>query len=298
MFVALIAGPDRRAACSGPRRAASSRPALVGRDHRARVRPRRPARAADRPADRRRHRRDRRPVPRSGCSRRRTAKGAADDATATPTSCAPRPHPRLRRDADVVARPRRRRSPTARITMIVGANACGSRRCCAASRACCAPRGGAGACSTASPCTTCAPIDVAKVLGLLPQTPVAPDGITVGDLVGRGRYPHQGWFRRWSADDDAAVADGAGGDRHRRPRRPPARRAVRRPAPARLDRHGARAGHRPAAARRADDVPRHQPPGRAARPADRPQPRRRARRSSSSCTTSTSPAATPTTSSR
>ena len=45
------------------------------------------------------------------------------------------------------------------------------------------------------------------MLGLLPQTPVAPDGITVGDLVGRGRYPHQGWFRRWTATDDEAVAD-------------------------------------------------------------------------------------------
>jgi iron complex transport system ATP-binding protein len=54
---------------------------------------------------------------------------------------------------------------------------------------------------------------VAKVLGLLPQSPSAPDGITVGDLVGRGRYPHQGWFRRWSSGDDEAVAaalDGTG----------------------------------------------------------------------------------------
>ena len=49
-------------------------------------------------------------------------------------------------------------------------------------------------------------IDIAKVLGLLPQEPVAPDGITVGDLVGRGRYPHQGWFRRWSSEDDDVVA--------------------------------------------------------------------------------------------
>jgi iron complex transport system ATP-binding protein len=49
-------------------------------------------------------------------------------------------------------------------------------------------------------------IDVARVLGLLPQTPVAPDGITVGDLVGRGRYPHQGWFRHWSREDEEAVA--------------------------------------------------------------------------------------------
>ena len=48
--------------------------------------------------------------------------------------------------------------------------------------------------------------EVARVLGLLPQAPVAPEGITVTDLVGRGRYPHQGWFRHWSAADDEAVA--------------------------------------------------------------------------------------------
>jgi iron complex transport system ATP-binding protein len=47
---------------------------------------------------------------------------------------------------------------------------------------------------------------VATVLGLLPQTPTAPEGITVADLVARGRYPHQGWARRWSAADDDAVA--------------------------------------------------------------------------------------------
>lgn len=46
----------------------------------------------------------------------------------------------------------------------------------------------------------------ATVVGLLPQQPVAPDGIGVADLVGRGRYPHQGWFRRWTAHDDELVA--------------------------------------------------------------------------------------------
>lgn len=49
--------------------------------------------------------------------------------------------------------------------------------------------------------------EVATIMGVLPQTPVAPDGITVADLVARGRYPHQGWFRRWNAQDDAAVAE-------------------------------------------------------------------------------------------
>ncbi|MEU6697613.1 ABC transporter ATP-binding protein [Pseudonocardia sp. NPDC046786] len=48
--------------------------------------------------------------------------------------------------------------------------------------------------------------EVATVLGILPQSPVAPDGITVTDLVSRGRYPHQGWFRKWNAEDDEAVA--------------------------------------------------------------------------------------------
>ncbi|NMR30733.1 ABC transporter ATP-binding protein [Crystallibacter degradans] len=47
--------------------------------------------------------------------------------------------------------------------------------------------------------------EVARVLGLLPQTPTAPDGISVAELVGRGRYPHQGWFRQWTAKDDVAV---------------------------------------------------------------------------------------------
>ena len=50
------------------------------------------------------------------------------------------------------------------------------------------------------------PREVASVLGLLPQQPVAPDGITVADLVARGRHPHQGAFGRRSSDDDEAVA--------------------------------------------------------------------------------------------
>lgn len=47
--------------------------------------------------------------------------------------------------------------------------------------------------------------EVATIMGVLPQTPSAPEGIVVADLVGRGRYPHQGWFRRWTSEDDAAV---------------------------------------------------------------------------------------------
>ncbi len=49
--------------------------------------------------------------------------------------------------------------------------------------------------------------EVARRLGLLPQTSIAPEGITVADLVARGRFPHQKLLRQWSVDDEAAVAE-------------------------------------------------------------------------------------------
>ncbi|WP_307129020.1 ABC transporter ATP-binding protein [Streptomyces sp. B1I3] len=48
---------------------------------------------------------------------------------------------------------------------------------------------------------------VARTLGLLPQSSVAPDGITVADLVSRGRYPHQGLLRQWSPEDERIVVE-------------------------------------------------------------------------------------------
>ncbi|MFQ6325087.1 ABC transporter ATP-binding protein [Nocardia sp. CWNU-33] len=47
--------------------------------------------------------------------------------------------------------------------------------------------------------------DVARVVGMLPQSPVAPEGLTVADLVARGRHPHQSWIRQWSVTDEAEV---------------------------------------------------------------------------------------------
>ena len=46
---------------------------------------------------------------------------------------------------------------------------------------------------------------LARRMGLLPQSPIAPEGITVGELVGRGRHPHQRVLARWSVADDRAV---------------------------------------------------------------------------------------------
>jgi iron complex transport system ATP-binding protein len=48
---------------------------------------------------------------------------------------------------------------------------------------------------------------LATRLGLLPQQPVAPEAITVADLVARGRHPHHGWLRPWSSADDEIVAE-------------------------------------------------------------------------------------------
>jgi len=49
--------------------------------------------------------------------------------------------------------------------------------------------------------------DVARTLGILPQSPQAPDGMTVADLVSRGRDPHRRWYDQWSSADEAVVAD-------------------------------------------------------------------------------------------
>ena len=96
------------------------------------------------------------------------------------------------------------RIPEGRITMIVGANACGKSTLLRGLSRLLKPAGGAvtldGKDIHARPAR-----ELARTLGLLPQHPSAPDGITVRDLVGRGRYPHQGFFRSWSEKDDAAV---------------------------------------------------------------------------------------------
>lgn len=51
------------------------------------------------------------------------------------------------------------------------------------------------------------PKEAARRLGLLPQSSIAPDGITVADLVGRGRFPHQSAMRTWSSADERAVSE-------------------------------------------------------------------------------------------
>ncbi len=47
--------------------------------------------------------------------------------------------------------------------------------------------------------------EVAKKLAILPQSPQAPEGLTVLQLVKQGRYPYQNWLRQWSEEDEEKV---------------------------------------------------------------------------------------------
>jgi iron complex transport system ATP-binding protein len=92
-----------------------------------------------------------------------------------------------------------------RITAIVGANGCGKSTLLRALARLISPKEGQvvldGAALGSRPSK-----EIARALGLLPQSPVAPEGIAVADLVGRGRHPHQKLLARWSAHDYEAVA--------------------------------------------------------------------------------------------
>lgn len=48
--------------------------------------------------------------------------------------------------------------------------------------------------------------EVARKLAILPQGPVAPEGLTVEQLVRQGRYPHQNWLQSWTQDDERLVS--------------------------------------------------------------------------------------------
>ncbi|MFB2597484.1 ABC transporter ATP-binding protein [Herbiconiux sp. P17] len=95
--------------------------------------------------------------------------------------------------------------PDGRVTVIVGPNACGKSTLLRALARLMRPEEGV-ATLDGTDVHKYPSKQLATVLGLLPQQPIAPEGITVADLVGRGRFPRQGLFRQWTAADDEAVA--------------------------------------------------------------------------------------------
>ncbi|MFT4187450.1 MAG: ABC transporter ATP-binding protein [Aeromicrobium sp.] len=95
--------------------------------------------------------------------------------------------------------------PAGKVTCIVGPNACGKSTLLRTAARLLKPTQGAvlldGHSIHRQPTK-----NVARAVGLLPQSPTAPDGITVGDLVARGRFPHVGFLQPWKAEDREAVA--------------------------------------------------------------------------------------------
>lgn len=94
--------------------------------------------------------------------------------------------------------------PDGRITALVGPNASGKSTLLRALARLLRPRAGS-VLLDGSDIHRLPSREVATRLGLLPQAPLAPDGLTVEELVGRGRHPHQRWFQQWSREDEAAV---------------------------------------------------------------------------------------------
>lgn len=95
--------------------------------------------------------------------------------------------------------------PDGRLTVVVGPNACGKSTLLRSLARLLAPTTGA-VLVDGRPASEYGAKELARVLGLLPQSATAPHGMSVADLVARGRYPHQGLLRQWSRADEEAVA--------------------------------------------------------------------------------------------
>jgi len=95
--------------------------------------------------------------------------------------------------------------PHEAVTVIVGANACGKSTLLRGLARLISPRTGT-VLLDGQDIHRLPTREVATRLGVLPQQPISPEGISVADLVARGRHPHQRWFRQWSTTDEQAVA--------------------------------------------------------------------------------------------
>ncbi len=111
----------------------------------------------------------------------------------------------LKYDATVISRDLSVTVPDGAFTAIVGPNACGKSTLLRALARLLTPETGQVVLD-GKEIGRLPSREVARRLGLLPQQPVAPDGITVADLVARGRFPHQSFLRQWTPQDETAVA--------------------------------------------------------------------------------------------
>lgn len=95
--------------------------------------------------------------------------------------------------------------PDHQITTLIGANGCGKSTLLRCLARLLPPRAGTVYLDDVD-INRVRPKQVARTLGILPQNPVAPEGLTVAELVRRGRHPHQRWYSQASSEDEAAVS--------------------------------------------------------------------------------------------
>ncbi|MCM2676889.1 ABC transporter ATP-binding protein [Alkalicoccobacillus plakortidis] len=96
--------------------------------------------------------------------------------------------------------------PSHKINVIIGANACGKSTLLKTMARLIKPTAGTVSLDGKS-ISKIPPKQLARVLGILPQSPTVPEGISVADLVGRGRFPHQSILSGWTKKDYEAVAE-------------------------------------------------------------------------------------------
>ena len=96
--------------------------------------------------------------------------------------------------------------PSNQISVIIGANGCGKSTLLKTMARLLKPTSGQVTLD-GTPIHKFPPKQLARMLGLLPQSPIVPEGITVADLVGRGRFPHQSFLKGWTKKDYEAVAE-------------------------------------------------------------------------------------------
>lgn len=86
--------------------------------------------------------------------------------------------------------------PSNKISVIIGSNGCGKSTLLKTLARLIKPASGKITLD-GKPLGKIPPKQLARVVGLLPQSPIVPEGISVADLVGRGRFPHQSLLGGW-----------------------------------------------------------------------------------------------------
>ncbi|WP_020617331.1 ABC transporter ATP-binding protein [Paenibacillus daejeonensis] len=96
--------------------------------------------------------------------------------------------------------------PSNQISVLIGSNGCGKSTLLKTLAKLIKPASGSITLD-GKPIGKIPPKQLARTVGLLPQSPIVPEGITVADLIGRGRFPHQSMLGGWSKRDYEAVGE-------------------------------------------------------------------------------------------